>query len=152
MHLFMKKPADYVSVKRDATAEEVALIQLHGKSYKAAPVPPDIELGPLGWCYDWSMIQCATLEEKYRYVEGIALDPQTSKWELHAWLTDGTHAFDATWAVLKRGNRTYLKTKYIGIEMPIFDVLRFVRKTEYQGVIPNRDKDHSETLNRIIGG
>ncbi len=148
----MKPPADYVSVKRDPTAEELQIIRNYGKKYKAAALPPDIETGPLGWCFDWSMVQCMKLREKYRYVEGIAIDPQTGKWELHAWLTDDEHAFDPTWAVLnKNKGRTFLRTKYIGIEMPLLAVILFVKRTEYQGVIPNRDKD-PDTLNRILEG
>lgn len=148
----MKPPTDYVSVKRDATTEELQLVRRYGKRYKAAALPADIEPGPLGWCFDWSMVQCINVREKYRYVEGIALDPETGKWELHAWLTDGTHAFDPTWHVLnKNKGRTFLRTKYIGIEMPLLAVMLFVRRTEYQGVIVNRDKDPG-TLKRILEG
>lgn len=148
-----KMPADYVSIKRDPTLEETRMIRQYGKSYKAAALPDDIQIGPIGWCFDWTMLETVRLEEKYHYCEGIAKDPQDGKWKLHAWLTDGEHAFDATWGIesSKRG-RIHLKTKYIGIEMPLVDVLKFVFTTEYQGLIPNRERDGSTTLNRILGG
>lgn len=147
----MKPPAaDYVSIKRDPTREEIRLVKQHGKQYRPAILPADIKRGPLGWCFDWSMIECIRLHEKYRYVEGLAKGPGDD-WILHAWLTDGTHAYDATWLAYKNstGEEMVPPVKYIGIEMPLLAVMLFVKKTEYQGVIFNRDKDPG-TLARIL--
>lgn len=146
-----RMPADYVSIKRDPTPEEMRMIRQYGKRYQAAALPDDIETGPMGWCFDWSMIQCIKTKEKYHYCEGVAKDPQDGKWKLHAWLTDGTHAYDATWGIeSKLKGRIHLRTKYIGIEISLIDVMKFVRKTEYQGLIPNRFRDNGETLKRIL--
>lgn len=46
--------------------------------------------------------------------------------------------FDPTWHPVDPGEIP--QTKYIGIEMPLLKVMMFVKKTEYQGVIPNREK------------
>lgn len=141
---------DRVSIKRDPSVEEIELVFQHGKKYQSALLPPDIQTGPVGMCFDWSMLECMRLKERYRYVEGLAKDPEDKKWELHAWLTDGIHAFDATWhgrRPLKPG--THPKTKYIGIEMPLLSVILFVKATQYQGVIPNREK-YPYTLQQIL--
>jgi hypothetical protein len=149
----MQLPADYVSIKRDPTKKEVRMLKQYGKLYKPAVLPADIQRGPLGWCYDWSMRQAMQLQGKYKYVEGIARGPQDDHWILHAWLTDGVHAFDATWLTVRNSDGKELAppVKYIGIEMPILAVMLFVKKTEYQGIIPNSDKDPG-TLKRILEG
>jgi hypothetical protein len=92
---------------------------------------------------------------KYQYVEGIASDPTNHSWILHAWLTDGIHAFDPTWSYYDEKNERrvnlQLPSAYVGIIMPINKVVDFMRATTYQGVIPNR---HRAPLlaKELIGG
>lgn len=147
----MKTSEPYLNIKRAPTKEEIRLVKRNGKNYKAAVLPADIERGPLGMCFDWSMIQCMKLGEKYRYCEGLARGPYDDNWVLHAWLTDGIHAFDATWLAYKNGTNEEIvpPVRYIGIEMPLMAIVLFVRRTKYQGIIPNRDKDPG-TLKRIL--
>lgn len=118
-------------------------IQKFGKEYKPAELPPDLRPGRLGWCFDDCIIQLIDrkLMAKYRYVEGIARAHEIETFKLHAWLTDGEHAFDPTWLVEDNltGKTSHLNPygTYIGIEMPTMDVLRFMQDTEYQGIIAN---------------
>jgi hypothetical protein len=108
-----------------------------GKQYEWAPLPDDIKKGPTGMCFDWSALQTARLHPKYRYVEGIAKSVFDNDWKLHAWLTDGTHAFDPTWMVI--GDQKHLKGvppfHYIGIEIDIHTVHKFMKLTGYQGIL-----------------
>ncbi len=119
------------------------IIEDYGREYKAALLPDDIERGAPGICFDWCALQ-AVKNRKYGYVEGVALDPDLIKegkerWILHAWLTDGEHAFDPTWmATDDDGKQQPLPSVYIGIAMPILAVATFMRLTGYQGVLANR--------------
>ena len=117
-----------------------ATIRRLGKSYTPALLPSDIIRGKLGFCFDTSVMVAFTSRGKYRYVEGMAQDPaQDGKWILHGWVTDGVHAFDPTWQALDdNGNQQILPVEYIGIELPMAEVLRFMRKTGYQGVLANQ--------------
>lgn len=124
-------PDDYVSIKRDPSGDEIELIKRYGKRYKYASLPGDIQPGTPGQCFDWSMYQAMDLG-KYHYVEGLAKLPADKGWTLHAWLSDGKHAFDPTWVGRLGGG------KYIGIEIPLPVLLPFIRQTEYQGMIVNR--------------
>lgn len=79
---------------------------------------------------------------KYRYVEGMAMDPRDpERWIMHAWLTDadGGRAYDPTWqAIHPRTSQTLpFPTQYIGIEMDMKAVAAFVIKTEYKSVLVN---------------
>jgi hypothetical protein len=117
----------------------IKLVLDNGKSYKTAMLPADIEQGPLGQCFDWCALQ-AVQHRNYRYVEGVASDPtDPDNWILHAWLTDGEHAFDPTWYAESTEDavRRPVPSDYIGIEMDILDVAAFMRVTGYQGILGN---------------
>jgi hypothetical protein len=115
-------------------------IQKFGKEYKPALLPPDLRRGRVGWCFDDSIIQLTDekLRQKYRYVEGIARSTPDEPLTLHAWLTDGIHAYDPTWWAFGLQNEPRVVPGfYLGIEMPALDVMRFMSATTYQGVISN---------------
>jgi hypothetical protein len=117
------------------------LVKRFGRDYQPTLLPADIERGPVGMCFDWNALQAARLYPKYQYVEGIATHPEEpTQWVLHAWLTDGTHAFDPTWDVIDNttGKHRPVPSRYIGIVMPIRAVATFMRVTGYQGVLANR--------------
>lgn len=125
-------------MKAKLSLEQYELITKLGKSYKPALLPKDIKRFPIGKCFDGCAIQ-ALYNRKYRYVEGICKPSHEDRWFLHAWLTDGIHAFDPTWAAIDEdGVHHPIPAEYIGIEMDIVDVARFMKETEYQGVIANR--------------
>ena len=127
----------------DLDIDTERLVEEYGRQYKAAILPDDIERGTPGICFDWCALQ-ASKNRKYTYVEGVALDPDLARqgkerWILHAWLTDGEHAFDPTWqAIDKDGKQHPLPSIYIGIPMAIQAVFTFMRMTGYQGVLANR--------------
>jgi hypothetical protein len=86
----------------------------HGKWYKAVEYPREMWEGCLGHCYGNAMI-VATSEPRYRYVEGYACPIETGLPVHHAWVTDGTHAFDPTW-----GPHGWLKgSAYFGVEFSV---------------------------------
>lgn len=126
-------------MKKALSLEEYDLVIKIGKSYQPALLPADIKRMELGSCFDASAIQ-ALYNQKYRYVEGIAKSFRDNDWKLHAWLTDGVHAFDPTWKCLLNhtGEEIPFPGEYIGIEMDIMKVAEFMAATEYQGVIANR--------------
>lgn len=118
------------------------LLLKRGKQYKPALLPADIQRGPIGKCFDWCAVQCAMNFPKYQYIEGIALDPDEyrkgkQKWILHAWLSDGEHAFDPTWAADDDGVEQPVPTVYIGLSLPFLKVRDFMSRTGYQGVLAN---------------
>ncbi len=121
----------------------MSLLSKYGREYRRAVLPKDINRGPTGKCFDWCALQAAAHHKqggKYRYVEGIASDPERpGEWILHAWLTDGIHAFDPTWAAIHdvTGKEVPIPARYIGIEMPILKVARFMNITGYQSAIGN---------------
>lgn len=121
----------------DITNFALKLLERGSKVYIPAPLPVEIERGPVGKCFDWSALQAAKLHPKYKYVEGIA--EIEGQWGLHAWLSDGIQAFDPTWAVYRDGveTREAPPAKYIGIEMDIKKVAKFMTTTKYQGVLGN---------------
>lgn len=111
-----------------------------GKEYKPAVLPDDLKRGRLGWCFDDSIIQLTDekLRAKYRYVEGIARAFPHEPLKLHAWLTDGVHAFDPTWMGIGEAEAAgYSVGYYCGIEMDAIAVMHFMHVTEYQSVIAN---------------
>lgn len=115
-------------------------IQKFGKEYEPALLPTDLCKGRVGWCFDDSIIQLTDpeLRKKYRYVEGLARSTPDEPLVLHAWLTDGLHAFDPTWWAFDLQNKPRIVPGYyLGIEMPAMDVMRFMHATKYQGVISN---------------
>lgn len=125
-------------MKAKLTLEQYHLISRMGKSYTPALLPKDIKRFPVGQCFDGCAIQ-ALHNRKYRYVEGMCKPAHEDRWFLHAWLTDGTHAFDPTWAAIDdNGVHHPIPAEYVGIEMDIEDVAEFMKQTEYQGIIPNR--------------
>lgn len=116
-----------------------------GKAYEPALLPPTLQRMSMGFCFD----NCALLAAKshalegpkYTYVEGVVIPSRGSHKGLrmlHAWLTDGYHAFDPTWhAYGEHGEEIPFPGEYIGIEMDIKKVAKFMRKSEYQGLLPN---------------
>lgn len=130
-------------------ARVAAFIIKYGKQYKPAFLPKDIKRGKLKTCFDTCLVQA--LDGKYRYVEGLAKNPRKKDdWILHAWLTDGRHAFDPTWyAADPLGFEMPVPTIYIGIEMPTRPVAMFIQATEYTGIFANSWRD-PERAKQII--
>lgn len=128
-------------MKADLDDSTRTLVVMWGKKYKPAILPADIKRGKLGMCFDWCALQTAELNPKYRYVEGIASSPEdNNQWILHAWMTDGVHAFDPTWSATQdfSGKEVPMPSEYIGIEFNIFQVFNFMKLTGYQGLLANR--------------
>lgn len=125
---------------RPLTAKRLRLL---GRPFKSAALPQDIQPGPVGKCFDWSAVQCARTYPKYWYVEGIATDPANpTVGILHAWLTDGIHAFDPTWQAFRgNGARVAVPSSYFGIIMPMYAVRDFMNATGHQGVLGNAWRD-----------
>lgn len=128
-------------LRRDPTLAECQLIIDNGRRYIPALLPPDISRFRPGMCFDASAIQALKSGGKYGYVEGLALDADDhSRWLLHAWMTDGVYAFDPTWAAEDPDTlqQQPMPTIYVGIQMDVEAVGRFMVATTYQGVIFNR--------------
>lgn len=131
---------------KNAPEEIVERVLRVGKQYEPALLPPDIARGETGKCFDTALIAALTSSGKYRYVESVAmayagrdmLDKLKGTWVLHAWLTDGEHAFDPTWYALNpQGVEVPFPGIYVGIEMDTMAAADFVRRTEYQGILAN---------------
>lgn len=134
--------------EHDLKAIEMALSM--GKEYKSATLPADLSRGKAGNCYDHCIIAAAfSNNPEYRYVEGVAMDPFSKTWILHAWLTDGIHAFDPTWLALLNGKEAAVPTTYIGIEMNTKAVAAFIKKTKHKAVLANAWMD-PELANKAI--
>lgn len=120
------------------------IIHEKGKRHYSATLPKEIPRGPVGDCFDWCIVVALKFPQ-YEYVEGIVYNPIAKKWIYHAWLTDGTHAFDPTWkAVNDDGAEIPLHMMhYIGVQMDKTKVADFMRETEYKAVLKNywRNKD-----------
>ena len=113
-----------------------------GKQYRPASLPEGVFRMKLHHCFD----NCASvaIDGKYRYVEGLVRDPRSrDRWVLHAWLTDGEHAFDPTWGMITPAGWTPILTEYIGFEMPFDRVARFMHRTQYAGIFANAWRDPS---------
>lgn len=113
----------------------------NGKQYKPALCPAFITRGKVGDCFDICLLNA--LHSELRYVEGIAKHPKKEhEWILHAWLTDGVHAYDPTWRA-ETADKTEIPvpTFYVGIEMDTEGVARFVQATKYKSVIANAEKN-----------
>jgi hypothetical protein len=113
----------------------------HGKEYEPAICPDDVERGPVGHCFDHCILAAFNSDGKYRYVEGIARDPSThDSWIYHAWLTDGEHVFDPTWRAYSdwaESKEIPVPTQYVGIEMDMKEVGKFMVATEHQAILKN---------------
>lgn len=124
-------------------------VLIHGKKYVPAQCPKDLIRGKIGNCFDHTLLM-ALDHPHYKYVEGIAKRPTTGDWVLHAWLTDGVHAFDTTWGMLfKDGTWLPIPTvEYIGIEIDARAMADFLLATQYKSVLHNgwRDEVRSEKL------
>lgn len=126
----------------DRTTKKIVLIM--GKEYEPALLPADIPRGKEGNCFDWCALQTAKLFPKYQYVEGITTNPEhPDEWVLHAWMTDGTHAFDPTWNAIQdySGKEVPMPSAYCGIAFNMRDVRDFMTETGYQGILANRARD-----------
>jgi len=115
------------------------IVKEHGKSYVPAVLPKDIPRGQVGDCFDHCLLQVSTIAADYWYVEGLAKPHDSDRWILHAWITDGKHAFDPTWLAMENdsGKEIPMKAEYKGIAMHTIDVIRFVRATGYKSVLGN---------------
>jgi hypothetical protein len=119
----------------------------YGRIFIPALLPADIPRGNTGDCFDHCLLIAAKCDydgnKKYRYVEGMARDPLTGDWILHAWLTDahGVNAYDPTWkAHDNAGAERPVPTDYRGVAMATQLVVRFVTETEYKSVFANYSK------------
>lgn len=121
------------------TKEEIHnLVLTNGKRYVSALLPSDLKRMPVGHCFDNCALLCLLSKGKYKYAEGLAMNPITKEWMPHAWLTDGIHAFDPTWQAFDDNNVEYpFPGNYTGIEMPIEEVCNFMTRTKYAGVLMN---------------
>lgn len=118
----------------------------NGRSYVPAICPDDIQRGPCGLCFDTSILNA--YRTGYRYVEGMAFMRTQGFFALHAWVTDGTHAYDPTWRAYKDKVEVPMPTVYIGVELDTARVVEFMSKTDYSGVIANawRDKRRAREI------
>lgn len=127
-----------MAVKKLSDRKIAKIVVDNGQFYKPAVLPSDIPRGMPGQCFDWCALQ-AVKNRKYSYVEGLATDPDDqSSWILHAWLTDGVHAFDPTWGAFDDdGVEHPVPAQYLGFEMDTVKVAKFMKATGYQGIIAN---------------
>lgn len=109
-----------------------------GKVYKPGIAPEPIQRGPIGTCFDTSIINA--MRGPYRYVEGLA-KLSGGPWILHAWITDGVHAYDPTWLADKDGIDHPVPAIYFGKEMDHRAVAEFMLSTKYCGVFANAWRD-----------
>jgi hypothetical protein len=119
-----------------------------GKQYEPALLPKGVARGKVGKCFDTCLIE-ALKNPKLRYVEGVAmcyagkdqLEKLKGTWILHAWLTDGKHAYDPTWLARDGEEKEQpMPAVYVGFEMDTEAVARFVHATEYAGVLANEHR------------
>ena len=119
-----------------------------GKNYIPKLAPKNIKRGKVGDCFDTSII--AALKHNLKYVEGMARNPHTGEWILHAWVSDGVHAFDLTWyAENAYGEMFAVQTEYVGVEMDTMLVCDFMKATGYKSVFNNAWRDQ-ERANKIL--
>ena len=126
--------------------EILEYVKRYGKKYVPAVRPADLPLMEMHKCFDNCVAAALKLKGKYKYVEGFAVDPTTGHYLAHAWLSDGIHAFDLTWAAFMQGEEMPVPTEYVGIELNIEAVVKFMRETTYCAVLINnwRAKDLAE--------
>ncbi len=126
----------------------------NGKEYDPHQIPEGILdiRGEVGDCYD----TCLLAVVKYphlRYVEGLARNPLTGEWILHAWVTDEDDklAFDLTWKAVNKETKQeiFIPTTYIGVQMNTKLVVEFVKTTEYKGVFANHFRN-PDLMKRLL--
>lgn len=130
--------------------QSVTIVVKNGKIYESAVLPKYIKRGDPGNCFDW----CAALATKHKhlqYVEGYATDPSDrDRWVHHAWLTDGTHAFDPTWQVTDdEGVEHPVPSHYFGVQFLTKDVALFITTTGYRSIFMQRWRA-PELFNEIL--
>lgn len=112
----------------------------NGKRYIPAKLPKGLSRMQFRRCFD----NCASvaISGDLDYVEGLVRDPRNpDRWVLHAWLTDGVHAYDPTWGQISPVGFLPILTDYIGIEIRIRPLATFMLKTEYASVFANAWRD-----------
>jgi len=136
-------------MKAELTKEHMEYIVDKGIEFIPELLPVDIKRHPIGTCFDACAIE-AINNRKYSYVEGIC-KPINGDWTLHAWLSDGSHAFDPTWQTIdnRTGKEIPFAGVYIGIEMDVIEVAKFMKETGYQGVIANRWRNEELAINAL---
>lgn len=124
---------------QNLSTEQIDLILSKGKQYTPALLPADIPRGKLHDCFDHCAIAAAKNFRKYKYVEGLARHPlKPEEWILHAWLTDGTHAFDPTWQCFDQDKvEQPVPTIYIGLEIDLLALANFMKVTGYKSIFAN---------------
>ncbi len=115
----------------------------HGKQYMPTLPWQTMPRGMKGECFDTCLMTALRGRARLKYVEGFARDPlDPSHWILHAWVTDGTAAFDLTWRSYDlRGKEVPIPTLYVGVEMDPRKAAKFCAATEYKGILANCEKD-----------
>lgn len=124
---------------KESTANFIRhVVTKNGKQYIPALLPEDIERGRPGDCFDHCAVQVYK-NRHYKYVEGIASNPEDpEEFIYHAWITDGTHAFDPTWQANDDSFKEHpIPSTYIGIEVEILELVRFLTKVGYKGILAN---------------
>lgn len=122
-------------------------LEKNGKRYYSLPSPTYIIPGEIGTCFDTCVLN-ALKYPQLKYVEGIAMNPHTGEYLLHAWLTeDGEHAYDPTWRAVLANKQVPIPTVYFGFEMDTNLVIDFMRSTKYCGVFANHARDFTRSEN-----
>lgn len=123
-----------------------------GRPYHSVLVPEGVIRGTVGDCYDTALI-AAVMYPHLKYVEGIAKNPATKEWMLHAWVTEEgkDFAFDLTWKAVRNdlNEEIPVPTEYIGIEMDTLLIAEFVKSTGYKGIFVNRWRN-KEIADRLL--
>lgn len=117
----------------------IKMLYTYGKRYKSAALPEDIKLGKMGRCFDNTIMSVVENRPKYKYVEGVAIDPEDGQTVYHSWLTDGDNAFDNTWRITREDKyiNVPLPFLYLGIEIPTLIVVDFLKTVKRGGVMWN---------------
>lgn len=126
--------------RSEVNATILKFLLKYGKEYTLAPLPTDIPKSKRGYCYERCMA-LAIKNKKYTYVEGIGIDKSpeyegSNEYLMHAWLTDGVHAYDPTWA-RRNGKELYYApvSKYFGIEIPTKYIDSFLDESQPFGAL-----------------
>lgn len=126
-----------INVPAEVDKYIINLVEYNGKEYKPALLPDDIKRGQVGACFDFSLLQAFASRGKYQYVEGIAI--YKGKTHVHAWLSDGVHAFDPTWLCYDKDKiERPLPVVYLGVALDVQTATSYFLVTERSGIIPNR--------------
>jgi hypothetical protein len=95
--------------------------------------------GPLGQCFENSILLAGRFKTKLRYVEGYAVDMDIGVPLEHAWCIDANDGVvDITWS----GPRQCL---YYGVSFPPVTAAQIIKRLSYYGIGGNlwRDRDGS---------